>query len=85
MIGRYLRQKKAALAFPNSLKNPSNSTLYEREGVKNRFFFVPPVKTGAQYVFKSLKILDSGFRRNDGKKRKTIFSQLQAGKGAVDS
>jgi hypothetical protein len=47
--------------------------LRERVGVrgskkvwKNYLFVVTPVKTGVQEIFKSLKILHSGVRRNDG-------------------
>jgi hypothetical protein len=32
---------------------------------KKYLFVVTPVKTGGQEIFKSLKILDSGVRRND--------------------
>jgi hypothetical protein len=34
---------------------------------------VTPVKTGVQLVLKGLKILDSGLRRNDGKKSQADF------------
>jgi hypothetical protein len=34
--------------------------------VKKLPFVVTPVKTGVREVFKSLKILDSGIRWNDG-------------------
>ena len=34
---------------------------------------VPPVKTGVQSVLKALKTLDSGFRRNDVKKKQIDF------------
>jgi len=47
--------------------------LRERVGVRgnkkvweNYLFVVTPGKTGVQEIFKSLKILDSGVRRNDG-------------------
>ena len=34
---------------------------------------VTPVKTGVQEILKGLKILDSGFRRNDSKRMQTNF------------
>jgi hypothetical protein len=48
------------------------------EGGKKTLSVVTPVKTGVQEVFKYLKILDSGFRRNDGKKYKPIFHSTPA-------
>jgi hypothetical protein len=42
------------------------------------------VKTGVHAVIKALKILDSGFRRNDGKKRSRVFSQLRGGESKGD-
>jgi hypothetical protein len=50
---------------------------------KNGFLIVTPVETGVQAVLKYLKILDSGFRRNDGQEIKGIFSQLQGGEGGI--
>jgi len=52
--------------------------------VKKLFLVVTPVQTGVQEVFKGLKKLDSGLRRNDGKERKSIFSHLQ-GEGGIFS
>jgi hypothetical protein len=37
------------------------------------------VKTGVQAVFKASKILDSGFRRNDGKKTEPNFFTASGG------
>jgi hypothetical protein len=39
------------------------------------------VKTGVQAVIKASKILDSGFRQNDGEKTDPDFSQLQTEEG----
>jgi hypothetical protein len=43
------------------------------------------VKTGVQAILNGLKILDSGFRRNDGKRCKPIFSQLPPSEGEGNS
>jgi hypothetical protein len=37
---------------------------------------VIPVETGVHGIYKSLKILDSGFRRNDGKERFQTFGEI---------
>ena len=34
---------------------------------------VTPVKTGVQIFYNHMKTLDSGFRRNDGKRRFSTF------------
>ena len=39
------------------------------------------MKTGVQAILNGLKILDSGFCRNDGKRRKPIFSQPPPSRG----
>jgi hypothetical protein len=38
--------------------------------------FVTPVKTGVQGIYNSLKMLDSGFRRNDGKPQFQAFYEI---------
>jgi hypothetical protein len=41
---------------------------------------VTPVKTGVQDIDKLLKLLDSGFRRNDDKKRfQTFYETIHIG------
>ena len=37
---------------------------------------ITPVKTGVQSIYKALKRLDSGFRRNDGKPRFQTFYEI---------
>jgi len=41
------------------------------------------VKTGVQAVLKGLKILDSGFRRNDGKKTQANFFTPSGWQGMI--
>jgi hypothetical protein len=57
--------------------------LYQRGGVKKLFLVVTPVKTGVQEVSKELKILDSGLRRNDGKRTQINFSTPSGGQGGI--
>jgi hypothetical protein len=42
----------------------------------NSYKVVTPVKTGVQGIYKLLKILDSGFRRNDGKGHFQTFYEV---------
>jgi len=44
-----------------------------QERVKKSLFVVTPVETGVQAVRKGRKILDSDFRRNDGKGSQVNF------------
>jgi len=41
------------------------------------------VKTGVQAILNGLKILDSGFRRNDGKKMQADFFHSFGGRGGI--
>jgi len=50
---------------------------------KNFLLVVTPVKTGVQAVLKDLKILDSGLRRNDGKKPQANFF-TPSGRGSCE-
>jgi hypothetical protein len=57
---------------PTPLKLRNNPLIHPhphppRSCEKIAFFVVTPVKTGVQAILNGLKILDSGFRRNDGK------------------
>ena len=59
---------------------------FSPEGVKKLDSAVTPVKTGVQSIAKALKTLDSGFRRNDAKKKQIDFftpSPFERRKGGI--
>jgi hypothetical protein len=74
---RVMRGNKKIIGNPKNSFQRSAVSLERQSRVRRckkiSFWVVTPVKTGVQAVLKGSKILDSGFRRNDGKKTQADF------------
>ena len=58
------------------LCHPNFDFLRDHQPLMAKQKVVTPVKTGVQSIYKPLKRLDSGFRRNDGKQHFKIFCEI---------